>query len=250
MSQRNMERGTSTRFGGWANQPGARRVNNVMATESRPKPPTPTVVSVALVEDNDGLRESLTTLLESTPGFRCSGAFRSAEAALRGIPGASPDVVLMDIHLPRMSGVTCVRQLTEAMPGIRVVMLTVFADREHIFEALKAGAHGYLSKRTAPADLLKAILEVQRGGAPMSSEIAARVVEYFHRQDSAPTLDAVLSARESEILDLLARGYLYKEIADQLGLAFDTVHWYLRKIYEKLHVRSRGEAVAKIFGRR
>ena len=207
------------------------------------------MISVALVEDNDGLRESLVVLLNGTAGFRCVGAFRSAEAALKNIPGLRPDVVLMDIHLQKMTGVACVRQLKEASPTTRILMLTVFVDKEHIFEALKAGATGYLSKRTAPADLLKAIEEVQRGGAPMSSEIAARVVEYFHQPGASPTLEANLTAREREILDLLARGYLYKEIADQLGLAFDTVHWHLRKIYEKLHVRSRAEAVARLYGR-
>jgi DNA-binding NarL/FixJ family response regulator len=214
-----------------------------------PESRTSAAVSVALVEDNDGLRESLSVLLDSTPGFRCVGAFRSGEAALRGLPAAAPDVVLMDINLPRMSGVACVRQLTDLMPAVRILMLTVFAEREHIFDALKAGAHGYLSKRTAPAELLKAILEVRSGGAPMSSEVAARVVEYFHRQDNVPAPETVLSAREREILELLARGYLYKEIAADLGLAYDTVHWHLRKIYEKLHVRSRGEAVAKVYRR-
>ena len=152
----------------------------------------------------------------------------------------------MDIHLPRMSGIECVRQLKEKLPDARILMLTVFADREHIFQALLAGASGYVSKRTAPADLLKAIEEVRGGGAPMSSDIAARVVEYFNQKGAAaPATEAGLSPREQEILELLAQGYLYKEIADRLSIAFDTVQWHIRHIYQKLHVRSRSQAIAK-----
>jgi DNA-binding NarL/FixJ family response regulator len=136
--------------------------------------------------------------------------------------------------------------LKEKLPDTRIVMLTVFADREHIFQALLAGASGYLSKRTAPADLLKAIQEVQCGGAPMSSDIAARVVEYFNQKGTAaPPPEVRLSPREQEILELLAQGYLYKEIADRLHIAFDTVQWHIRHIYQKLHVRSRSQAIAK-----
>lgn len=207
-------------------------------------------IAVALVEDNDGLRDSLSVLLNGTPGFKCSGSYRTAELALKAIPSVQPDVVLMDIHLPKTSGVACVRELKATLPQLRILMLTVFADQEHIFDALKAGASGYLSKRTAPGDLLKAIQEVHVGGSPMSSEIAARVVEYFNQQGSVRLVEVNLSPRESEVLDLLARGYSYKEIAHQLEIAFDTVHWHIRKIYEKLHVRSRGEAVAKVYGRR
>ena len=208
-----------------------------------------TEITVALVEDNKGLRESLAVLLNGTPGFRCVGFFHSAEAALKEIPSLKPKVVLMDIHLPKMSGVACVRELA-SLPETRILMLTVFADGDHIFDALKAGASGYLSKRTAPADLLKAIQEVAGGGAPMSRDIAVRVVEYFHLRGRTTAPDINLSAREREILDLLARGLSYKEIASELGIAFDTVHWHLRKIYEKLHVRSRGEAVAWLHRRK
>ena len=208
------------------------------------------VIPVALVEDSTGLRESLGVLLEGTPGFRCVGAFASAEAALEALPSRAPEVVLMDIHLPRMSGIQCVRALREVLPEARILMLTVFADREHIFEALVAGAHGYLSKRTPPADLLKAIVDVRAGGAPMSSDIAVRIVQYFNQRGAtAPTLDTGLTAREREILELLSQGFLYKEIAVRLAIAFDTVQWHVRNIYHKLHVRSRSQAVAKYLSR-
>jgi DNA-binding NarL/FixJ family response regulator len=207
-------------------------------------------ISVALVEDSAGLREALCVLLNGTPGFRCAGAFASAETGLKGIPRLSPDVVLMDIHLPQMSGIACVRQLRDLLPDARIVMLTVFADREHIFEALKAGASGYLSKRTPPADLLQAIEEVHRGGAPMSGDIAVRVVEYFNQQGAGQApVETNLTPREQEILEHLAQGFLYKEIAARLGIAFDTVQWHIRHIYHKLHVRSRSEAIVKYLGR-
>jgi len=209
-------------------------------------PKSENAINVALVEDSAGLRESLAVLLTGTSGFRCAGAFPTAEAALKDLPSLAPDVVLMDIHLPRMSGITCVRKLRESLPETRIVMLTVFADRDHIFEALLAGANGYLSKRTPPAELLKAIEEVHRGGAPMSSDIAVRVVRYFNEKGTAaPPPETNLSPREKEILGLLAQGYLYKEIAVRLAIAFDTVEWHVRNIYQKLHVRSRSEAIAK-----
>ena len=217
-----------------------------MSSQANAKTQNPGPIRVALVEDNAGFRESLCTLIQSTAGFSCVGAVGNAEEGLKEIPGLEPDVVLMDIHLPHMSGIECVRQLKEKLPDTRIVMLTVFADREHIFQALLAGASGYLSKRTAPADLLKAIQEVQCGGAPMSSDIAARVVEYFNQKGTAaPPPEVRLSPREQEILELLAQGYLYKEIADRLHIAFDTVQWHIRHIYQKLHVRSRSQAIAK-----
>jgi len=206
-------------------------------------------ISVALVEDNAGLRESLGVLLEGTPGFRCAGACGSAEAALKTLPALAPDVVLMDIHLPKMSGIACVRELKEKLPSAKILMLTVFADGEHIFQALMAGAGGYLSKRTAPADLLKAIEEAHRGGAPMSADIAVRVVEYFNRKGAAAAPEIHLSPREREILECLATGYLYKEIASKLDISFDTVRWHIRNIYDKLHVRSRSQATAHFLRR-
>jgi len=202
-------------------------------------------IQVALVEDNSGLRESLAVLLNGTPGFKCCGSFPSAEVALESMPSLNPDVVLMDIHLPKLSGIECVSQLRLKLPQTRILMLTVFADGDHIFQALRSGANGYLSKRTEPAELLKAIAEVYRGGAPMSGDIAVRVVGYFNQKGAAGVSEIKLSPREREILDLLAKGLLYKEIAASLGISFDTVQWHIRNIYEKLHVRSRSEAIAK-----
>ncbi len=212
-----------------------------------------TGISVAIVEDRDGLRESLAVLINGTPGFRCVGSFPSAEVALRDIPKVVPDVVLMDIDLPKMSGVDCVRRLKELGSSARILMLTIFNDGEHIFEALKAGANGYLSKSTPPAEILQAIEDIHKGNAPMSSDIAIRVVEYFNQHGPAartpPAKTTGLSPRESEILACLAEGSLYKEIADQLQISYDTVHWHIRNIYEKLHVRSRSEAIRKYIRR-
>lgn len=201
-------------------------------------------ISVALVEDNAGLRESLAVLLNGTPGFRCVAAVGSAEAALATLPAKNPAVVLMDIHLPNASGIQCVRQLKRRLPDARVLMLTVFADSDHIFQALTAGANGYLSKRTAPAEILKSIQEAHDGGAPMSGDIAVRVVKYFNQKGAGVAEQARLSPREREILELLASGALYKEIASRLDISFDTVRWHIRNIYAKLHVRSRSEAAA------
>jgi len=211
--------------------------------DSRPGRP----ISVALVEDNAGLRETLAVLLNGTSGFTCAGAFASAEAALASVPSLAPDVVLMDIHLPKMSGIDCVRGLKDALPDTKIVMLTVFSDGEHIFQALMAGASGYLSKRTAPADLLNAIAEVRRGGAPMSGDIAVRVVAYFNQKGTNTNFAEHLSPREQEILEGLANGHLYKEIASRLGISYGTVQWHIRNIYDKLHVRSRSQAIAKYF---
>lgn len=228
--------------------PGTIGVSTIIRMAQSPSTAAP--ISVALVEDRADWRESLVLLLQGTPGYRCVGAHASAEAALRELPALAPEVVLMDIQLPRMSGVACVRPLKAALPATRILMLTVFADCEHIFEALKAGASGYLSKRTPPAELLKAIAEVHRGGAPMGSDIAARVVEYFNRQGAAAApAEASLSPRERQVLELLTQGFLYKEIAARLGISFDTVQWHVRHVYEKLHVRSRSEAIAKHLGR-
>jgi DNA-binding NarL/FixJ family response regulator len=217
-----------------------------MTSVSQPEiaPLRKTPISVALVEDDLGLRDSLGILLNGTPGFRCVGAYGSAGEALEKIISSPPDVVLMDIQLPDMSGIACVRQLKNALPRSRILMLTNFAQRDNIFQALRAGASGYLSKRTTPAELLKALETVQAGGAPMSSDVAARIVAYFNQAGDGPGLDTRLSPRETQILELLSQGYLYKEIADQLDVSFSTVQWHIRNIYEKLHVRSRSEAIA------
>jgi len=202
-------------------------------------------VKVSIVEDNDRVRESLASLIEGARGFRCVGAHRSAEAALKLIPEEKPNVVLMDIHLPRLCGIDCVRKLKATEPDLLVLMLTAYEDDDLIFQALKAGANGYLVKQTPPSEILAAIQEVHEGGAPMSSNIARKVIQSFHSVGPSESSTETLSPREREILDLLARGYTNKEIADLLSIAFQTVHTHVRNIYSKLHVRSRTEAVAK-----
>lgn len=206
-------------------------------------------IRVAIVEDDPDIRQSLSLLVRGTPGYELCGAFESAEAALEGLPGARPEVVLMDINLPGRSGIECVRRLKADRPGIQVVMLTVFDDSEDLFNSLSAGASGYLLKRTPPARILEAIAEVHRGGAPMSPQIARMVVEKFFPANVARPRKVELSGREEEVLQLLSQGYRYKEIAATLGLAVDTVHSHLRRIYEKLHVTSRTEAVVKFLQR-
>lgn len=206
---------------------------------------TPVRVKVALVEDKADLRDSWSRLINSFPGTACVCACPSGEEALRVIPSAMPDVVLMDIFLPRMSGIECTARLKELLPGTRILILTAVEDDELVFLALQAGADGFLLKRTKPADLQAALLEVLRGGAPMTSEVARRVVESF-RKPVKPSSPAVhLTVREEEVLILLSKGYANKEIADRLSISVETVGSHLKHIYEKMHVRSRAEAVAR-----
>ena len=201
-------------------------------------------ITVAIVEDDAGIRDALMRVLGRAPEFRCLGWYENAEDALRELPAAKPDVVLMDINLPGMSGVECVRKLKAQEFPAQVLMLTVYEDSEQIFESLAAGASGYLLKRTPPSELLEAIRDVHTGGAPMSSQIARKVVASF--RNVAPTNPtAELSPREQEILGWLAQGFLIKEIAERLGIGFDTVRTHIRRIYEKLQVHSRAQAVAK-----
>ncbi len=202
-------------------------------------------IKIALVEDQPDVRENWTRLINSFPGFHCVCTCVSGEEALRMIPEYRPDVVLMDIFLPRMSGIECTAQLKELLPETQIIILTAMNDKELIFLALQAGANGYLLKRTTPADLHNALRDVVTGGSPMSSEIARRVVESFHRK--VPTQDkaAGLSAREEEILVLLSKGYSNKMIADQLGLSIETIYTHLKRVYEKMHVHSRTEAVIR-----
>ena len=207
-------------------------------------------ISTAIVEDDPDVRQSLSLLIRGTPGYALCGAYGSAEDALAALPSIHPEVMLMDINLPKQSGIECVRQIKVARPEIQVVMLTVFDDSEDLFNSLSAGASGYLVKRTPPARILEAIAEVHRGGAPMSPSIARMVVERFFPADIAKAPRKIeLSPREDEILQLLAKGYRYKEIATALGLAVETVHSHLRRIYDKLHVTSRTEAVVKFLQR-
>jgi DNA-binding NarL/FixJ family response regulator len=207
-----------------------------------------TPINVSIVEDDVRVRESLARLVDRAEGFRCVSRHPTAEDALAELPGVAPDVVLMDINLPGMSGVDCVRRLKTTLPRTQVVMLTVYEDTELIFNALEAGASGYLLKRTPPAELLAGIRDVHNGGSPMTSHIARKVVQSFRQGESDS--DVGLSPREQEVLDHLARGYLYKEIAGALGLSYDTVHTHIRRIYEKLQVHSRTEAVARHLGQR
>ena len=200
---------------------------------------------VVLVEDKAGVRENWVKLINSLPGFTCVQACVSGEDAVRVIPSLKPDVVLMDIFLPRMSGIECTARLKLQMPKIQILMLTSVEDDELVFMALQSGADGYLLKRTTPENLKAAMLDVIGGGAPMSSEIARRVVESFRRAGQQPKTEAHLSAREEEVLILLTKGYANKEIADQLSISYETVGSHLKHIYEKMHVRSRAEAVAR-----
>lgn len=202
-------------------------------------------ITVAIVEDDAGIRDALIRVLEGARDFRCLGWFTNGEDALRELPAQKPDVILMDINLPGMSGVECVRRLKAQALSPLVLMLTVYEDSDQIFESLAAGATGYLLKRTPPPELLQAIREVHAGGAPMSSQIARKVVQSFRTAPPAGT--GTLSPREQEILGWLAQGFLIKEIADRLGISFDTVRTHIRRIYEKLQVHSRSQAVAKFF---
>jgi DNA-binding NarL/FixJ family response regulator len=207
------------------------------------------MINVAIVEDSKEIREGLEVLLNGSEGYHCVGAFATGEDALLGLPSRKPDVVLMDINLPGMSGIECTRKLRHLRPSLPIMVLSVYEDDEKIFESLKSGASGYLLKKTPPAALLDAILDVHTGGAPMSSRIARKVVATFQALGPSSMETENLSTREHEIMAYLAKGYRYKEIADTLFISVETVRTHLRNIYEKLHVRSRSEAVLKAFPR-
>ncbi len=203
------------------------------------------MITVSIVEDDQRVRESLAVLINGAENVRCITTYGTGETALADIPAKKPDVVLMDINLPGMSGIECVRKLKGQMPKLQVLMLTMYEDDEKVFQSLVAGASGYLVKRTSPAELLKAIDEVYSGASPMSGKIARTVVQYFQSLQSAAPQQEYLSKREEEILNLLVKGYRYKEIADALAISFETVRSHLKNIYDKLHVHSRTEAVVK-----
>jgi DNA-binding NarL/FixJ family response regulator len=207
---------------------------------------TPKVRRVAVVEDNVGLREQLQDILKSAPGVCCVGMFSSGEEALKGMAAVQPDVILMDINLPGMSGIECVARLREEISSAHVIMLTVYEDIERIFQALKAGADGYLVKSSPTEVLLRAIEDVYMGGSPMSSHIARMVVRQFRQSGPAKDETEGLSKREREVLNLLASGFIYKEIGDKLGIGATTVKTYVESICKKLHVRNRLEAVARL----
>lgn len=206
-------------------------------------------IRVALVEDDPLVRDGLRALINQSPSCSCVVAFGSTEEAVASDLITDVDVVLMDIQLPGRSGIECIRELKRRRPGLQIMMLTVLEDHDRIFQSLAAGASGYLLKQTPPDKLLESITELHRGGAPMSTPIARRVVDFFQLGASARDATSVLSAREREVLALLARGYLYKEIAAELGLSVETVRTHIHNTYEKLHVRTRTEAVMKVDGR-
>ncbi|MFD0892528.1 response regulator transcription factor [Luteolibacter ambystomatis] len=201
--------------------------------------------TVAIVEDNAPLGASLRQIVDSTEDLQCVGVWGTGEDALKKIDAFRPDVVLMDINLPGISGIEATARVRQALPAIQIIMVTVYADHDMIFAALKAGAAGYLLKRSSPSEVRDAIREVLSGGAPMSPEIARRVVETFRQPAAEDTADSDLSSRETAILEKLCEGLANKEIADRLGIAANTVRVHLRNIYEKLHVRSRTEAAMK-----
>jgi len=203
------------------------------------------MITVALVDDEKLLRQSITTFVNGSPGFRCTSAYSTAEEALKGLPVDKPEVVLMDINLGGMNGIECVERLKTLVPDLQIIMLTVYEDTDQIFKALSAGASGYLLKRSSPTKLLQAIREVHSCGSPMSSSIARKVVASFQKSKQSADKQVHLSPREEMVLSCLAKGLTYKEIADQLDISIDTIRTYLRRIYEKLHVQSRTEAVAK-----
>jgi DNA-binding NarL/FixJ family response regulator len=205
-------------------------------------------VRVSIVEDNTGTRESIAALLGRAPGLELAGAHATGEDALRDLPGQRPDVVLMDINLPGISGIECVSRLKERIPRVQVLMLTTYEDGDLIFESLRAGASGYLLKNIPPAELAQAVEQVHAGGSPMSMQIARKVVSHFQRIKRPETDVDKLTKREQEILALLAKGFLYKEIADNLGITLSTVRAHLHTVYEKLHVQSRTQAVVKFLG--
>ena len=201
-------------------------------------------ISVAIVEDNAAVSDSLKRVIEEAPEYHCVAVCPNAEAALKQIPKLEPDVVIMDIELPEMSGIDCTAKLKQALPQVQILILTVYKNSDLIFKALEAGASGYLLKRSTSEEILHAIREVKEGGAPMSGEIARKVVQYFRKPARNPEIQS-LTRREEEILSLLAEGYSSKEIGDKLSISYDTVCSHLKHIYEKLHVRSRTQAVLK-----
>ena len=206
-------------------------------------------ITIAIVEDQRDMREGLVEWLGNAPGLRCVGAHANAEEALRDIPAENPDVVLMDINLTGMNGIQCVARLKQRLPGTQVLMLTTYDDGDLIFDSLRAGANGYLLKNMPQEELVEAVQQVRAGGAPMSLQIARKVINYFHQAKKPVAELEQLTSREQEILRLLAKGYMYKEIADHLGISMSTVRTHVSAVYEKLHVHSRTEAAMKLVGR-
>jgi DNA-binding NarL/FixJ family response regulator len=206
------------------------------------------MIRVVIIEDIKEIREGLQMLIDGSVGFKCTETFASAEEALEKLPGLYPDVALMDINLPGMNGIEAVRKLKKQCPHTQFIMSTIYEDDESIFDSLKAGASGYLLKKTAPVKILESILEVYNGGSPMSGQIARKVISSFQHNDSIDD-SKILTHREKEILKSLAKGLRYKEIASDLNIGIETVRSHARNIYEKLQVQSRTEAINKIMKR-
>ena len=205
------------------------------------------MISIAIIEDDNVTRETLKSIIQTTDGFECAGTFADAESGLEFLTGNPADIVLMDIHLPVMDGIECVRQLKQVQPEIQFIMCTIFQDDESVFNALKAGATGYLLKNDDPGKIIDAIRELHAGGSPMTPQIARRVLESFNKPSVNEEIHQ-LTKRESEMLGLLAKGFRYKEIADKLNISSATVRTHIYNIYQKLHVQSRTDAINKVFG--
>lgn len=206
-------------------------------------------ITVSIVEDTEDIREALRILINGSTGFECFHVYADAEEALDKMPANEINVVLMDINLPKMDGIECMKTLKPVMHDAQFMMYTVCDDDDNIFNALQSGASGYILKRTYPAQVLEAIRELHEGGSPMSSEIARRVIYYMHNKGKTTEAVELLTERETEILDLLAKGYLYKEIAAELFISHSTVKQHIHNIYGKLHVQTRTEALNKAFQR-
>lgn len=207
------------------------------------------MIHVVIIEDIKEIREGLRMLIDGSEGFVCNKSFATADEAIIELPDICPDVVLMDINLPGTNGIDAVRKLKPLCKTTQFIMSTVYEDDDKIFESLRAGASGYLLKKTAPSKMLDAIVEVFEGGSPMSSQIARKVIASFQQKDSIDEVD-ILTPKEKEILKALAKGLRYKEIADEMTISIETVRSHARKIYEKLQVQSRTEALNKVYGRR
>jgi DNA-binding NarL/FixJ family response regulator len=207
-------------------------------------------ISVSIVEDLKDIREHVKRVVDEADGFICLSIYSNAEDAITEIPALQPDIVLMDINLPGMSGIDCILKIKEQCRSTQFMMFTIYEDSEQVFDSLSAGANGYLLKKTPPDQILQALKELYEGGAPMSTQIARKVVHTFQKPVGANIDSARLSAREKEVLQFLSKGYLYKEIGDKLHISTGTVRQHIHKIYEKLHVQNRTEALNKFYGSR
>ncbi|MGN6195118.1 MAG: response regulator transcription factor [Ginsengibacter sp.] len=207
-------------------------------------------ISMSVVEDMDEVRQKIKRIIDESEEFICLSTYSNAEKALEELPRLSPDIVLMDINLPGMSGIECIKEVKKKCPQIQFMMFTIYENSEQVYEALAAGANGYLLKQTPPEEILRALKELYEGGAPMSTHIARKVVSFFQKENkNNPEHSADLSKREKQVLELLSKGFLYKEISDQLFISTGTVRQHIHKIYEKLHVQNRTEAINKFYGR-